>query len=234
MVILPVQNPDVEHLVLFNLNTKYSRMKTIKHIVLMVMLACYPIIKTNAQSEFVRFCETYTQQQVFSKLDPEDKFFKLLQVKHADPGSSRLGECPEAGMDQLRDYVQNDSFRDKVQADLIIVPGNEAKEQMIPVYALKKSASDQVFPMPDDLKEVSVSKDEHKENYSLLITFSEAGAEEWASITRMNKGRDIAMVFQGKVIAAPRVTEEIKHGKCMISGRFTKSEINSLKAILEN
>ena len=234
MVILPVQNPDFEHLVLFNFNTTYIHMKTIKHIVLMVMLACYPIIKTTAQSEFVRFCETYTQQKVFSKLDPEDKFFKLIQVKHTDPGSSRLGKCPEASMDQLWDYVQSDSFRDKVQADLILAPGNEAKEKMIPVYAIKKSASDQVFPMPDDLKEVSVSKDENKENYSLLITFSEAGAEKWALITRMNKGRDIAMVFQGKVIAAPRVTEEIKHGKCMISGKFTKSEINSLKAILEN
>ena len=53
-------------------------------------------------------------------------------------------------------------------------------------------------------------------------------------MTRLNKVRDIAILYGNKVISAPRVREEIKGGKCLISGNFTESEINKLKAVLEN
>ncbi len=53
-------------------------------------------------------------------------------------------------------------------------------------------------------------------------------------MTRLNKGKDIAILFNGTVLAAPRVQEEIKNGKCMISGQFTESEIKQLKTVLEN
>ena len=68
----------------------------------------------------------------------------------------------------------------------------------------------------------------------LLFSFSGSGVEKWASMTGLNKGRDIAILFNGKVISAPRVQEEIKDGKCAISGKFSESEIKELKAILEN
>jgi SecD/SecF fusion protein len=55
----------------------------------------------------------------------------------------------------------------------------------------------------------------------------------WASLTRDNVGRNIAILFDGKVFGAPRVMEEIKNGECMISGNFTESELNRLKAALE-
>ena len=91
-----------------------------------------------------------------------------------------------------------------------------------------------MFPSGQDVEEVSVSLSDDEENYMLLFSFSESGAENWASMTRLNKGRDIAILFNGKVISAPRVQEEIKDGKCAISGKFTESEIKELKAILEN
>lgn len=209
-------------------------MKTILYIVLVVMVLWYPANKSIAQSESVIFCETYTQQELFTRLEPDDRIFKLLSMEHTDPAGSRIGSCPESGLEALWEYVRSDPFKSKVQADLILATGIEAKEQMIPIYAIRKNPSDQVFPNNKDLEEVSVSKSENKGDYSLLITFSESGTQKWASMTRLNKGRDIAMLSNGKVISAPRVTEEIKHGKCMISGKFNESEINSLKASLEN
>lgn len=52
-------------------------------------------------------------------------------------------------------------------------------------------------------------------------------------MTRKNKGRNIAILYNGKVLAAPRVTEEIKGGKYMISGKYTEAEINKLNAAFE-
>jgi hypothetical protein len=209
-------------------------MKTIKHMVLMAMLACCPIKKIHAQSESVLFCETFTQQELVSKLGSEDPFFELIQSVHPDPESSRIGSCPESALVELWEYVQRDHFRSKVPEDLVLAAGAEAKDQNIPIYAIKKSSSDNAFPMPEDLEDVTISRGENLEDFQLLISFSEKGAVKWASMTRLNKGRDIAMLFKGKVIAAPRVTEEIKHGKCMISGHFTESEIKRFKATFED
>lgn len=215
-------------------------MKTSKYIALGVILTSLvfssfsfnPAKKSFTQA--VTFCETYWQKEVLSKLDPEDQFFTWVQLEDTNPESSRIGRCHQDNLEDLWNYIQSEAFRAKVQKDLTIVPGDEARDQMISLYAIKKSASNDVFPSGQDLEEVSVSLDGDEENYMLLFSFSESGVEKWASMTRLNKGRDIAILFNGKVISAPRVQEEIKDGKCAISGKFTESEIKELKAILEN
>jgi SecD/SecF fusion protein len=217
-------------------------MKTLKYILLGVILSSLvfssftfsPPKKGFAQAETVTFCETYTQKEILSKLDPKDSFFTLVHLKEAYPESSRIGTCHEADMKRLWSYIESDAFRSKVQEDLIIAAGIEAKDQMIPLYAIRKSASNDVFPTQQDIDEVSVRESDNEENYALFISFSESGAKRWASMTRLNKGRAIAILFNGKVIAAPIVREEIKNGKCSISGNYTESEINQLKAVLKN
>ena len=217
-------------------------MKTIKYIALGVILSSlvfssfsiYPSKKSPIQAEKVTFSETYTQQEVISKLEKDDQFFTWVQLEDTDPESSRIGRCHQDNLEDLWNYVQSEAFRAKVQKDLIIIEGTEARDHIISLYAIKKSASNDVFPSGQDLEEVSISLGDDEENYMLLFSFSESGVEKWASMTRLNNGRDIAILFNGKVISAPRVREEIKDGKCSISGKFTESEIKELKAILEN
>ena len=217
-------------------------MKTIKYILLGVILSSLvfssfsfnPTKNSHAQSEKVTFCETYTKQEVLAKLDPEDDFFSLVHLEESDSESSKIGQCTEADFEALWNYVQSETFREKVQEDLIIAVGAEIKNQMVPLYAIKKSAADNVFPLQQDLAEVSIRKDTQEDNYALFLSFSESGAKTWASMTRLNKGKDIAILFNGKVIAAPRVREEISNGECVISGKFTEDEINDLKSVLEN
>ena len=217
-------------------------MKTLKYILLGVILSSlvfssfsiFPSKKSFTQSGTVIFCETYSQQELISKLDPEDNFFKWVNMEKTDPESSRIGRCDEADLNRLWEHIQSEAFRAKVPEDLIIAAGAETKDQMIALYAIKKNASNNVFPTGSDLEGVSVSKDDQEDNYSLYISFSESGAEKWASMTRLNVGKDIAILFDSKVISAPRLREEIKNGLCSISGKFTESEINELKAVLEN
>jgi len=217
-------------------------MKTLKYIALGVILSSLvfssfsinPSKRSFTQAETVAFSETYTQQEVISKLDPDDQFFTWVQLEDTNPESSRIGKCHQDNLEDLWKYIQSEAFRAKAQEDLIIVEGAEARDHMSSLYATKKSASNDVFPSGQDLEEVSFSLDDDEDNYMLLFSFSESGVEKWASMTRLNNGRDIAILFNGKVISAPRVREEIKDGKCAISGKFTESEIKELKAILEN
>ena len=208
-------------------------MKTLKYIALGVILTSL-VFSSFTQTETVTFSETYTQQEVLLKLDQDDHFFTWVQLEDTYPESARIGRCHQDNLEDFWNYVQSEGFQAKVQKDLIIVEGAETRNHMSSLYAIKKRASKDVFPSGQDVEEVSVSLDGDEENYMLLFSFSESGAENWASMTRLNKGKDIAILFNGKVISAPRVQEEIKDGKCAISGKFTESEINELKAILEN
>ena len=52
-------------------------------------------------------------------------------------------------------------------------------------------------------------------------------------MTRENIDRNIAILIEGKVVAAPVVKAEIRQGKCMISGNFSKEESTHMKALLE-
>lgn len=215
-------------------------MKTLKYIILGVILSSLvvssfsfsPSVKRFSQEEKVTFCETYTQQELISRLDPGEDFFKLVHMENTHPESSRVGSCHESDLDALWNYIQDEAFQSKVPQDLIIAPGFEATGPMVPLYAIRKPASDDVKPTQQDIDAASVSVDT-EDNYMLLISFSESGAKKWASMTRRNIGRNIAILFEGRVLAAPRVMDEIKGGKCSISGDYTEDEIKQLKAALE-
>lgn len=217
-------------------------MKTIRYIILGIILSSlilssFSLSSSNnsfARTESIRFCKTYTQQEVLAWLKPEDKFYQLVETEHRDPESSWIGSCAKSDLERLWDYVQRDTFKAMVQGDLKLVAGIEVQDRMIPIYAIRESPADQVFPMHDDLEEVRIREGSHEADYELLITFSKSGSEKWAAMTRANTGRDIAMLKGGKVIAAPRVQEEIRNGRCMISGNFNEIEINRIKAALEN
>jgi len=217
-------------------------MKTLKYILLGVILtslvfssfSIYTSRKRGTQSTSVTFYETYAQQEVLSGLDRGDRFFELVNMENTDPESALIGRCVETGLKDLQNYTQGESFKTKVPKDLVIAAGELVKDHLISLYAIRENSSTGEIPTGADLEEVSVSSSDDGENYMLLFSFSKSGAEKWASMTRKNKGKDIAILSRGKVIAAPRVQEEIKDGKCVISGSYTESEINSLKAEFEN
>ena len=190
--------------------------------------------KKYPQSERVVFCETYTQQEIVSKLTSDDPLFKMIQLEINDPGSSRLGTCSITELAKVRDYVQSVSFRNRVPDDLVIVAGADEQGQPVRLYAIKQSVTGQSFPAKEDIGSVGVDYDELNDSYSLTITFSRPAAGKWAAMTRKNIGKDIAILYKDRVISAPRVRDEISGGLCSISGNFTESEAQELKEILED
>lgn len=193
----------------------------------------FPSVKHIRQPEEVIFCETYTHRELVARLNPEDSLFRWINMEETDPESSKIGTCTETDFKLLWNYVHSEPFQSRVQKDLIIAAGLESKNQMVPLYAIQKSTTKETFPSKQDLAEVSIRKSGSEENYALFIRFSKSGTEKWASMTRANKGRDIAILYNGSVLAAPRLQEEIKNGECMISGKFTESEIKQLKSVFE-
>ena len=60
------------------------------------------------------------------------------------------------------------------------------------------------------------------------ITFTEAGAKQFAEITRQHIGDRLAIIVDGKLLSAPIIQAEIPDGKADIAGNFTKTEAKAL------
>lgn len=57
--------------------------------------------------------------------------------------------------------------------------------------------------------------------YVVQLEFDSEGASAFGDATAKNVGNQIAIVYDGETISAPRVNEPILDGKCIISGDFT-------------
>lgn len=210
-------------------------MKTIKYAILSLILSSLIISSFTfiGQQKSLSFSEIYTSEEVIASLNPSDGFFKMIDASELHPLSSKLGSFTKAEAKEVWDYIHSDAFRKQLPEDLSFAWGVQEWDQDRALFALKNPKAGYTGPGQADINEVLVRNTGIGNDFGLYISFSEKGAEKWATMTRDNVGRNIAILFDGKVFGAPRVMEEIKNGECMISGDFTESELNKLKAALE-
>lgn len=209
-------------------------MKTIKYItlgILIIILSFNSLSTLRGQEGSLRFVETYSVNEITSSLDPEDKFFQLIEINQRDPGSSKIGTCTLKQSDVVWSYIHSKDFLRQLPEDLRFAWGAEQDDQQQSLYALKQSVNVEAKLDHTDILEAAVIQDNLGNSYSLQITFSEEGTERWARLTGNNVGRAIAIVLEGKVYSAPRVNEPIKHGKCVISGNFNETDILQFKEL---
>lgn len=71
------------------------------------------------------------------------------------------------------------------------------------------------------IEEVKAVFNERGGGFSILLKLSK---QRWSKITRRNSGKRLAIVLEGKVLAAPLVHETITLGSCKIWGPFTRDQ----------
>ncbi|MCM1153685.1 MAG: protein translocase subunit SecD [Muribaculum sp.] len=79
----------------------------------------------------------------------------------------------------------------------------------------------------------SSDRDNFKGN-TVNMKMSDRGAREWATLTRNNIGRPIAIVLDNAVYSYPNVNNEITGGSSEITGNFTETEANDLANVLKS
>jgi preprotein translocase subunit SecD len=62
------------------------------------------------------------------------------------------------------------------------------------------------------------------------VTFTGAGREQFAKVTKEHLHQRLAIVIDGKLWMAPTVQAEITEGKAIITGSFSADEANALVA----
>ena len=66
------------------------------------------------------------------------------------------------------------------------------------------------------------------------MRMNDSGAQAWATLTRNNIGRPIAIVLDNNVYSFPNVNNEITGGSSEITGNFTPEEANDLANVLKS
>lgn len=66
------------------------------------------------------------------------------------------------------------------------------------------------------------------------MRMNDTGAQAWATLTRNNIGRPIAIVLDNNVYSYPNVNNEITGGSSEITGHFTPEEANDLANVLKS
>ena len=71
-------------------------------------------------------------------------------------------------------------------------------------------------------------------NPCVSMAMNTEGARKWATLTKQNVGRGIAIVLDGYVYSAPRVNGEIPGGRSEITGNFTVEATQDLANVLKS
>jgi SecD/SecF fusion protein len=70
--------------------------------------------------------------------------------------------------------------------------------------------------------------------YEVSIAMTDEGAKKFATITRNNINRPLAIVLDGKLCSAPVIRSEIDEGRASISGSFSQRDAIELANVLNN
>lgn len=170
-------------------------------------------------------------------------------------GPQQLSKTAEAGIVRLEDtaivmkLLNMKSARAARPSTLVFCWASNAEEmskgQYIKLYAIKRQQGRGALS-GDIIDKVAMGFDENSGSPKVSIEFNEYGKKRFAEITRKmtqaefasgnaspgGDGNFLAIVFDDKVYAAPRVVSEIPGGKIDISGSFTIAEAEELNAVL--
>lgn len=110
----------------------------------------------------------------------------------------------------------------------------EGAKNIFELHALKVTSSTGRAPLEGDV--VIDAKDEFDNFGSPCVSMSmnNKGARLWAQLTKQNVGKAIAIVLDGVVYSAPRVSGEITGGNSQISGNFTIEDTKDLANTLKS
>ena len=103
------------------------------------------------------------------------------------------------------------------------------------LHALKVTEASGRAPLEGDV--IVDAKDEFEQmsgRPSVSMSMNSDGARRWASLTKANVGKAIAIVLDGVVYSAPRVNGEISGGNSQITGNFTIEDTKDLATTLKS
>ncbi len=176
---------------------------------------------------------------------------KIAELKKQHPLLAMMSLAPQGSLSvvayanvrdtaEINKYIYSELAQQIFPSDLKLCWGATPSDMVnsknvYELYALKKTGTNGRAPLEGDV--IVDAKDEFHHVTGLpcvSMSMNSDGARRWATLTKANVGKAIAIVLDDAVYSAPRVNGEISGGNSEITGNFTvettKDLANTLKS----
>ena len=163
-------------------------------------------------------------------------FSKLLMMQGMQPTNCVVGYAIAKDTAAINAMVNSEAAKSILPADLKLAWGvknaSGMKANVFELYALR--ANNGQPSMQGDV--IADAKDEFDQNHRPIVsmTMTTSGARDWATLTKKNLKKCVAIVLDGYVYSAPVVQNEITGGNSQISGNFTTDDTRDLANVLKS
>lgn len=163
-------------------------------------------------------------------------FAKLAQIQGMSPDGCVIGFALAADTAAVNAMLNSEAAKATLPVDLQLSWGVKSAEGMkgnvFELYALRKVSGGPA--LQGDV--IADAKDDFDQQHNPIVSMSMTtnGGREWASITRKNLKRCVAIVLDGFVYSAPVIQSEINGGNSQISGHFTTDDTRDLANVLKS
>lgn len=163
-------------------------------------------------------------------------FSKLIMMQGMQPTNCVVGYAIAKDTAAINAMVNSEAAKSILPADLKLAWGvknaSGMKANVFELYALR--ANNGQPSMQGDV--IADAKDEFDQNHRPIasMTMTTSGARDWATLTKKNLKKCVAIVLDGYVYSAPVVQNEITGGNSQISGNFTTDDTRDLANVLKN
>lgn len=163
-------------------------------------------------------------------------FSKLIMMQGMQPTNCVVGYAIAKDTAAINAMVNSEAAKSILPADLKLAWGvknaSGMKANVFELYALR--ANNGQPSMQGDV--IADAKDEFDQNHRPIVsmTMTTSGARDWATLTKKNLKKCVAIVLDGYVYSAPVVQNEITGGNSQISGNFTTDDTRDLANVLNS
>lgn len=163
-------------------------------------------------------------------------FSKLIMMQGMQPTNCVVGYAIAKDTAAINAMVNSEAAKSILPADLKLAWGvknaSGMKANVFELYALR--ANNGQPSMQGDV--IDDAKDEFDQNHRPIVsmTMTTSGARDWATLTKKNLKKCVAIVLDGYVYSAPVVQNEITGGNSRISGNFTTDDTRDLANVLKS
>jgi len=106
--------------------------------------------------------------------------------------------------------------------------------QVFELYAIKSTERNGRAPLEGDVIVDAMDTYDQHGKPCVSMSMNTDGSRRWATLTKNNVGRSIAIVLDGYVYSAPNVQNEITGGNSQITGNFTPELTKDLANVLKS
>ena len=116
-----------------------------------------------------------------------------------------------------------------------VKPVSESNSQYFELYLIKSDNKNGQCDLAGDvITEAKADFSQMGGRPIVSMAMNSEGARRWATLTKQNVERGIAIVLDGYVYSAPNVSGEIPNGRSEISGNFTVEDTQDLANVLKS